>query len=243
MSYSIRPAKRVERELRRVAREQLGKAIADIDEHDDVHEAVHEVRKRTKKARALARLLRPCFPSYSDVNAAARDAARRIADLRDAHVNVLTLEQVRSERRAVLSDGVMEPVQQHLRERRGEILRIHDSEEQRLALVRADLVALLGSVDHWTAEASGFDTIEGGLAKTYGRARDAMREAYATETAPARGQRRARRPALRALHGRRSSVRAGSSAQAARPPDSREAGRAWAAKTSPMVGGRRSAAA
>lgn len=44
--------------VREIADDQLGTALAEIDDNEDRHDAVHEVRKRCKKVRGLMRLVR-----------------------------------------------------------------------------------------------------------------------------------------------------------------------------------------
>lgn len=52
----------VEAGMRRIAAEQIERAIAEIDDTGlDRHETVHQVRKRCKKVRGLVRLVRPAF--------------------------------------------------------------------------------------------------------------------------------------------------------------------------------------
>ena len=75
----------VERGVRRIAVEQIDKAISEIQE-PDVTEAVHNVRKRCKKLRALIRIVRYAFDDYKAENASFRDAARSLAVLRDAEI-------------------------------------------------------------------------------------------------------------------------------------------------------------
>ena len=70
MSYRFEPGEKVERGVKRMAREQIDKALAEIDSDElDVHERVHQVRKRCKKLRAIARLVRPALGSqYAGIN-------------------------------------------------------------------------------------------------------------------------------------------------------------------------------
>ena len=88
MSYAFpRDVERIDEAVRQIAAEQIDKAIAEIDDADlTAHETVHQVRKRCKKLRALARLVRPGFPSYKKENAFFRDLARGLSGARDAQV-------------------------------------------------------------------------------------------------------------------------------------------------------------
>ncbi|OWU85556.1 hypothetical protein ATO6_01025 [Oceanicola sp. 22II-s10i] len=73
------------RALRRIARQQIDRAIAAIDAEtgETLAETIHDVRKRAKKLRGLLRLVRPALPAYAKENATLRDAARRLSALRD----------------------------------------------------------------------------------------------------------------------------------------------------------------
>jgi len=71
----------------RIAREQVGKAIAGAENTQESPERrVHEARRRCKRLRALFRLVRPDFDAYDTENAFVRDAARGLAQARDMRV-------------------------------------------------------------------------------------------------------------------------------------------------------------
>ena len=71
----------------RIAREQIGKAIASAENNAETPEKrVHEARRRCKKLRALFRLVRPDFAAYDSENAFVRDASRGLAAARDTRV-------------------------------------------------------------------------------------------------------------------------------------------------------------
>ncbi|MEO1277433.1 MAG: CHAD domain-containing protein, partial [Planctomycetota bacterium] len=86
MAFEFRLGEPVQREFRRIATERAESAIRAIQrsEATGVAPAVHEARRRCKQIRALLRLVRPSFGKYEAENAAVRDAARSLADLRDA---------------------------------------------------------------------------------------------------------------------------------------------------------------
>lgn len=186
VSYRIEPDELVEAALRRVAHEQLEKALNEIDDPAlGVHETVHQSRKRCKKLRALVRLVRKSFDGYAEANRALRDAARRVSDLRDAQVHVETIVALRAARAPVLDDGVLAPIQERLEAHREDLVHRPDGAKPRIEQVRAALVETQAAVDGWTLDDDGFDAVAGGLRKTYGRARDRMKDAYDDETVEA----------------------------------------------------------
>jgi len=170
-------------ELQRIARTQIDRALGELDEGDR-HHAVHAVRKRGKKVRALLRLVRPAAPElYRRENAAFRDMMRRVASDRDAGVAVETFDALLAR---FSEDGIAEelaPVRAALAQRRAEVL--GEELDRRLHAIRMDLVAAGERVGDWRLEGDGFDVLEGGLAKTYGRARARRDDAYSDATSAA----------------------------------------------------------
>lgn len=183
MGYRIETTETVQEALHRVAREQTDRALAEIDDGDlGPHEIVHQVRKRCKKVRALARLVRKAFEAYSDTNAAFRDAARRISDLRDAKVRVDTFDRLVAEHDEALDISALRPIRQTLVAHRESMRHAQVESGEVLRKVRADLVAIRDGVGDWRLDGSpdeiSFDAVAGGFAKTYRRARNRMADAY-----------------------------------------------------------------
>ncbi|WP_108666257.1 CHAD domain-containing protein [Euzebya rosea] len=110
MPFAIQHGEDLANALRRIAGEQAARGLdalstgmshpADaIDPHgeDAWDEGVHDARKRCKKVRAVARLCRDALgDGYSPINAAFRDAARIVADARDAWALVETVDLLAS---------------------------------------------------------------------------------------------------------------------------------------------------
>ncbi|MDY7108120.1 MAG: CHAD domain-containing protein [Planctomycetota bacterium] len=179
MPYRFRPDKPIQKEARRIAKEQLSRAIDDLSvSAEALHTGVHEARKRLKKLRALLRLLRPNLNElYQAENAALRDAARRLSDLRDAEALIESLDLLAERYREELDGALLETARRALRQRREAI-----AARLRLDERAAEVIDRLGEakrrVKNWSPDGSGFDALTGGLQKTYRRARRAMNEAY-----------------------------------------------------------------
>ena len=188
MGYVLKPGRRVQREVRRVATERLGGAIERLDRvlsdrtPIDLDTIVHEVRKRCKATRGLARLVEPALgDDFASFDRAVRDAANQLSALRDAHVVVATFDsliasgsgddavRVMRDRQAALSFGAT----QHSGGRAGAVGQVQTA--------RALLVDALDSSQRWKIP-SGFDTVETGLATTYRRGRSSLRRALADPT-------------------------------------------------------------
>jgi len=184
MSYSFkRDDRSVQRGVRRIAVDQIDRAIAEIDEEAlDVHETVHQVRKRCKKLRGLLRLVRPSFKNYDDENQTFRDAARSLSFLRDAEAMIETYDDLM----ALYGERVDRPafasVRRRLTLRKKEMTRSQDL-DAKLAAFRQTMVRARSRANDWHLQDEGFAAIAGGLAKTYGRARRAMADAEARPTA------------------------------------------------------------
>ncbi len=160
--------------FRRIALDQIDAALAEAaDDHLPMGERIHQVRKRCKKLRALIRLVRPAFSDYSDENAAFRDAARRLSDVRDAAALVETADAIC----AHFADQLAEAPFDGLRDALVEEARARETADdvaERLDRTVEDLRAARDRAVRWQIDATGAAAIAGGLKKTYARARDAM---------------------------------------------------------------------
>ncbi|MFO7961967.1 MAG: CHAD domain-containing protein [Nitriliruptoraceae bacterium] len=181
--YRWYPASAAQDELQRIAHAQIDRGLGELDAGDR-HHAVHAVRKRGKKVRALLRLVRPAAPVlYRRENTAFRDMMRRVATDRDAGVAVETYDHLLGR---FSEDGMAEelaPVRAALAQRRAELL--GEELDRRLHAIRMDLLAARERVGDWELEGDGFEVLEDGLAKTYGRARARMTDAYTDATSAA----------------------------------------------------------
>lgn len=186
MTYAFQHSESVEEGLRRIAAEQLARALDEIaDPGLDIHDTVHQVRKRCKKVRALARLVRGSWSGYSDANGAVRDAARRVSDLRDAKVRVDTFDDLVgiAGGAETLDPEALSATRNALVGAREAVVIRHLGEEQRTEALRADLETIHQAVGGWSLDddshaGDGFAAVTHGFAKTYRRGRKAMGSAY-----------------------------------------------------------------
>jgi len=166
--------------VRRIAVEQIDKAIGEIDDPEiDQRETVHQVRKRCKKLRGLVRLVRPALASYALENAAYRDAARELSFLRDTEALIETYDRV-----ADAFDGQIDrPAFASIRRR----LTLRQKEEEnrqdiadKLDAFRESMVEAKVRALRWELSEKGTKAFAGGVEKTYGRGREAMKTARKT---------------------------------------------------------------
>jgi CHAD domain-containing protein len=187
VSFTIHADEPVDVGIRRIATDQVDDAIdALTGGEDDLHEGIHEARKSCKKLRGLVRLVRPALGStYAEANTRFRDAARILSAARDVTAIIETFDDhVAGPFTDQLDDARTSAVRDALRARRDEYVETHDVD----ALVEdflAEIRAHRATIDDWTLDAQEWDAIGPGLARTYGRARDRMHDAYAEGTTEA----------------------------------------------------------
>lgn len=180
MAFRFRKHDRsVEQAVRRIAGEQVDKAINSIDDAEDPAVAVHDVRTRCKKLRGLLRLVRPLFEFYADENADFREIGRLLGEAREAAVLVDTYEHLAE---------LYELVDRQARQRIPIAMQMREGDTGaagRLKEVRERMMLARLRVDHWTLAADDWEAIGPGVMQTYLRARTAL-ERIGAGHAPAR---------------------------------------------------------
>lgn len=173
MPFAFRPDdKSSEKAVRRIAGELLETSRLILGDPSLPREAlVHELRKNVKKTRALLRLVRPGFRDFEQQNAALREAARLIAPLRDADVLALTFD--RAAARADLPPQKTASLRDRLAPALGETIRA----EERLEAHRQAVAAIETGIEDWKIRHKGFDSLSGGLERSWEGCRRSMRKA------------------------------------------------------------------
>ncbi len=187
MGYALRPDRRLQREVRRVANERLGGAIEQLDraignppDPVDLEVIVHDVRKRCKASRGLARLVKPALgDDFRTFDRTVRDAANELSALRDAHVILATLD-------TLLATRPDDAVLQELRDRHTAVSidaseRASAAGDARMATALAKLTDARTMSSRWKLP-KGADTLESGVAATYRRGRSALRRVRSDPT-------------------------------------------------------------
>ncbi len=175
MSYRLQLGESVADGVRRIATEQIARAIREIDDRNlDCFEAAQQVRKRCKKVRALARLVRPRFPAYGVENEALRDAARELTEARDAGACVETYDALVDAFDEEVDRAELAKIERGLTLRKRRLRGLDDA----LGRARSRLVETRRRAERWTLESEGFDVLRGGFESTYARGCAALVEAY-----------------------------------------------------------------
>lgn len=179
MAYRIRRQKSVQKSVRKIALEQIDKAIGEImDQELDRHETVHQVRKRCKKLRGLIRLVRPHFDDYQRENEFFRDAARNLSCVRDAQSILECFDDLIEHFQDQVDQETFAPIREEFAQRRQKITDDKVGLENELDEFLAKMREARPRAAQWKIDDDGFSAVEGGLAKTYRRGRKALRNAH-----------------------------------------------------------------
>jgi len=179
MAFEIRLQHNVVAEIRRVAREEVGRAVTALeDARAGRFKGVHEARKRFKAIRALLRLVAPRLgPTFRRENRWYRDAARQLAAVREAQASLETLDRLTGAEDATLR----RKLEARYSARGG--LQFRDTN---VLAVLIDRLAEAGErIAGWPLAGEGFEVIESGLRATYRRGRKGFRQAVRGASATA----------------------------------------------------------
>jgi CHAD domain-containing protein len=125
------------------------------------------------------RLYRPAAEAtYQEENAAFRDAARRLASLRDSKTLVRTARSLADSDAPAKLRTAVDRVCRTLEMRRNQEINNDPPADARLDRFRDDMQAALQRAERWNVGTDEGDTILAGAKKTYRRARRAMKQAF-----------------------------------------------------------------
>lgn len=177
MSFSIQRGEAIENAIRRIAKEQTGKAIQELKNFEiDPFERAHQVRKRCKKIRGLIRLVRPAFEkTYQQENAWYRDSAKRVAFLRDSQVVLDTFNTLLQENHQQIDVEELDRVRGELARQRKQLSCSTEKIDERIKALIHRMEKGRDRISQWKFDTAGFKTISAGLLKTYSRAQAALR--------------------------------------------------------------------
>ena len=180
MPYRIRRSETVPEGVRRVACEQIDRAVGEIDDVDlDPHETVHQVRKRCKKIRGLLRIVRPQLEeTYQSENAFFRDAARELAGLRDAQSMLECYDRLMEHFDKQVDRRQFASIRARLTRERDQLAHQQGDIAASLDTFRGRMLTARERVAEWSIPDEEFDTLRDGFEKTFRRAQRALRLAY-----------------------------------------------------------------
>ena len=176
MAFRLKLAEPFGDGCKRIAREQIDRAQAQLKDADDPPVAVHETRKSLKRLRALLRLIRPSIGDevFRAENTHLREIARILSGARDRHVLLETISKLEAgagASRHTLARNVRE-VLNGANGGEGPV----DVAAMRQAHSR--LAEAKGRFARLRLAGRGFDLVGAGLERSYRRARRAYNAAY-----------------------------------------------------------------
>lgn len=177
MAYRFKLFEPFEDGCKRIAREQIERAQAQLKGPDDPIVAVHETRKSLKRLRALLRLIRPSMgdAAFHEENAQLREIARILSGARDRHVLLETLAKLEAATGPSHRE-LTQSVRDALNMTNGEHGPVVETAAMRQAQAR--LAEAKRRFARLRLSGRGFDIIGPGLEASYRRARRAFHSAY-----------------------------------------------------------------
>ena len=172
MAYRLKAGESVSKGIKRIATEQIDKAIADLSVTDEtsLDEAVHQARKRLKKTRAIVRLVRDRLGKkvYRQENARYRDIGRKLANLRDVKVKSATLDGLTAHFGDTVGEEAFMDIRRELQvDYRQEYQRVLD--QGVIVSVKNELKDAKTQINNWKIKSSGWKAIDKSLKRVYKR--------------------------------------------------------------------------
>lgn len=187
MSYRLNVDESFPVGVKRIAREQLDKAVGHLTETEDRDEAVHEARKHFKKIRAVLRLVRDEIGEdvYKPENVCYRDAGRDLAPVRDSFVKAETLDALTEHFAETLAPGAFDSLREVLVQRHAETKHRLLVEERAADQVVATLKEARERIADLPIKHDGVSAFDDGLRRVYKRGYKRLVEALEKPTVDA----------------------------------------------------------
>jgi CHAD domain-containing protein len=170
MSYRIGKNEALSDALGRIAAEEIALALAELRRPNRA-QAMHNTRKSLKRLRSLLRSLRVAFPKnfFRQENRRLAAAGRKIAPLRDVHVQLHTLRRLRA-----ATGPTAKKTRQSLRRRQDDYMRKIPALRR---AVRQILSASRQTIASWPMKKATPTRLAAGLKRIYKRGRTALKAA------------------------------------------------------------------
>jgi CHAD domain-containing protein len=182
MAFQIRADESVTHAVRRLARKQLDRIRASLEDADRHPEKLHDVRVRLKKLRSLLRLVRPELGrSQRKTTKSLRSMSHELAALRESHVVEQTAKSIAASCQPRTRAAVRSALRSAVRRWR----ETHSKTIRALPLSKADrdLQEAARELGRFTLERKGSRVVLDGLRTTYQRGRKSFGEARHKQSA------------------------------------------------------------
>ena len=181
MAYRWQHGETIPAGARRIAVEQIAKALQHLEMREGSREAhIHEARKSMKRLRGLVRLVRFELGDrvYRRENDCFRNAGSRLADLRDASVRLETLDKIIVFSGKKVPRSRFGPIRQWLLEERESAYRLAEDSGDAVEEVREELQRARDRVATWPLEGRDWTLVAAGMRRIYARGRREFGSAY-----------------------------------------------------------------
>jgi len=173
MAFRLKSDEHVAKGIRRIARNQIDKALDELTGlgSAEPEEVVHDARKRFKRIRAVLRLAKGGLGRklYDRESTRFRDAGRPLSEVRDAGVLVETFDQLIEQLGAPGHPVAASGIRSALLNRKQEICQRVLHEEKALAAVTASVQEARRGVKRWEIDGDDWRILGAGLKQIYGR--------------------------------------------------------------------------
>lgn len=182
MAYSFQQNESIEDGFKRIAADQIDKAITSLNEKENLREGIHDMRKRMKKLRGLLRLVRSGLgdEAYQRENQCFRDISKDFSSVRDLTVLHEKLQVIHGE--IDIDESKSEVV--------NAIQQLAEQEQQEITSLQQDGSRLQNSISvleetrerlmNLSLDNDFQNVISPGLKRTYKRGSSAFEVAYQT---------------------------------------------------------------
>lgn len=181
MSYRLEANESLADGIRRIALEQVDRAIASLTNSDeDPDEAIHGARKRFKKVRATLRLVRDEIGEevYKRENVCYRDAGRLLAPVRDSFVKVKTVDDLTAYYSEQLQEDAFAGFRKALQDHYETVSHHTFTEEDAPAQVVDKMEAARPRLETLPIDHNDFSALHDGLRRVYKRGYNRLQDAY-----------------------------------------------------------------
>lgn len=179
MPYRLKFDESIRKGFRRITREQIDLAIAELSPADVTASAVHASRKALKRSRALLRSFAPALGDKAarQFNRALAGIARQLSGRRDADVALDTVVQLEAHCGAEAAIA-LRPLRDVLQSRR-DAAGVDPIDIQTRDAITSELKALRTRLADVKLKGRGIDPVVQGIQASYSRSRKALKTAYA----------------------------------------------------------------
>jgi CHAD domain-containing protein len=184
VAAALKPRKSTTRRIRRITRDRIESALERLGSKKASDASVHSARKELKKARATLRLLRDTLgeSAYKRENAALRDAARPLSEVRDGRVLLDALSSLVKYYGVPASALPLGGFRRVLNRRHSQLRRRILGAPAPLRGTRKTLREARRRASKWHVGRHGWSVLGAGLKRTYSSGRDALERARGEPT-------------------------------------------------------------